>query len=252
MNILIINDICSHGQVATNSIKPPLQKSGANVYNIPTCLISSTFNNTPVAISDTTDYLSECLDIYSKKVQFDYIIIGFVYNKTQADNIIEFVNTQTKATVIVDPTMADNGKLYKTLDQSNLDYIKELCKVSDLIIPNITEARFLVDDFCSDIDIVIDKLKKKYNSIIITSIDNKQIFVYDKKVSKENLITYEKIEGNYPGTGDLFVGLMIAHYISVNDLCDASKHSATKISEILKEAKADIDIYNGIPINKYL
>ncbi len=252
MNILILNDSCSHGQVATNSIKPCLEKKGLNVYAVPTCLISSTFNKSPVVISDTTDYLINCLDIYSNSVKFDYIIIGFVYNEKQATKIIDFIKSQDKATVLVDPTMADNGKMYKSLDNTNLSYIKELCKNSDIIVPNITEARFLCDDFSSSIDVIKEKLKNKFNSIVITSIGKEKIFVYDKKQNTEDTITYESVEGNFPGTGDLFVGLMLSEYIFNNNIYLSSKHASDKISKILKKAKKEIDIYNGIPISKYL
>ncbi len=252
MNILILNDSCSHGQVATNSIKPCLEKKGLNVYAVPTCLISSTFNKPSVVINDTTDYLIKCLDIYSNNVIFDYIIIGFVYNEKQASKIIDFIAIQDGATVLVDPTMADNGKMYKSLNDTNLSYIKKLCKSSDIIVPNITEARFLCDDFNSDIDVIKEKLKSKFNSIVITSIEGKKIFVYDKKQSVEDVITYENVEGTFPGTGDLFVGLMLSEYIFNNNICLSSKHASDKISKILKIAKEEIDIYNGIPISKYL
>ncbi len=252
MNVLIINDICSHGQVATNAIKPCLETVGANVYSVPTCLISSTFNKSPIAVSDTTDYLTKCLDIYDKNIKFDYIIVGFVYNKDQAYKIIDFINSQKEALTIVDPTMADNGKMYKSLNQTNLNYVKEICRVSNIIVPNITEARFLCDDFKSDIKTIKEKLKNEYKSIIITSIDNNEVFIYDKKRNIEKFVEYENIDGYYPGTGDIFVGLMVSKFISERDIYSASKYAANKISEILKSAKTDINTYNGIPISKYL
>ncbi len=252
MKILVLNDICSHGQVAINSIKPCLEKVGANVFSVPTCLISSTFNKPKVAIEDTSKYLTQCLDIYNSEIEFDFIIVGFVYNKEQASAIMNFIKQQHKAKVLVDPTMADNGKMYQSLGEENLEYIKELCSVSDIIVPNVTEARFLTDMFQNKDVEVTKKLKKLYRSIIITSIDNKKIYVYDREKDIEEMITYDAINGNYPGTGDLFVGLMISSYLTTRDLVESSKYAAKKITDILKVAKSDIEVYNGIPISKYL
>ncbi len=251
MNILIINDYCSHGQVAINSIKPCLEKTGENIFTIPSCIISSTFNKKNVVISDNTEYLIKCLKIY-KDISFDYIIIGFIYNKIQAEYILNFIDKNKNATIVVDPTMADNGKMYKSLNEENLKYIKNLCDVSDIIIPNITEARFLCNDFDSDTDTILHKLENKYNSIIVTSIDNKKIFVSDKIMKTKETFEYKKIQGAFPGTGDLFLALMLSKYIYNKDLIQSSKYAALKIYELIRLEIKNINKYNGIQITKYL
>ena len=42
--------------------------------------------------------------------------------------------------LIVDPAMADHGKLYSGFDAAYADAMKELCSMADVILPNITEA----------------------------------------------------------------------------------------------------------------
>ena len=47
---------------------------------------------------------------------------------------------------IVDPVMADNGKLYAGFNESFPSKIAELCKGADVILPNLTEAAFLLGE----------------------------------------------------------------------------------------------------------
>ena len=44
---------------------------------------------------------------------------------------------------IVDPAMADHGKLYSGFDEAYAEQMKALCHRADIILPNITEAAML-------------------------------------------------------------------------------------------------------------
>ena len=46
---------------------------------------------------------------------------------------------------IVDPAMADNGKLYIGFNEAYVEAMKSLCGIADYVLPNITEACFLTD-----------------------------------------------------------------------------------------------------------
>jgi pyridoxine kinase len=41
---------------------------------------------------------------------------------------------------IVDPAMADHGKLYSGFDMAYAEAMENLCKKADIILPNVTEA----------------------------------------------------------------------------------------------------------------
>ena len=45
--------------------------------------------------------------------------------------------------VIVDPAMADNGKLYAAFDAAFPAEMAEVCAKADVILPNMTEASLL-------------------------------------------------------------------------------------------------------------
>ena len=46
--------------------------------------------------------------------------------------------------VFIDPVMADNGVLYKGFTQEFADNMAKLCAKADLIMPNLTEASFML------------------------------------------------------------------------------------------------------------
>ena len=47
------------------------------------------------------------------------------------------------ALIAVDPAMAENGSLYKSVDDAYRDKIFELCRMADIVMPNFTEGKML-------------------------------------------------------------------------------------------------------------
>ena len=81
-----------------------------------------------------------------EKIGFDSIYTGYLGTIKQID-IIADVFDQFKTDnnqIIVDP-MADNGKLYPAFDEAYAKKMAWLCGKADIMIPNITEASFMVD-----------------------------------------------------------------------------------------------------------
>ena len=84
----------------------------------------------------------------SLNLNFDAIYTGFLGSFEQLDIIMEvFAALKTPDNLIlVDPVMADNGKLYSVFPPDFPKGMKKLCAVADIIVPNMTEAALLVGD----------------------------------------------------------------------------------------------------------
>jgi len=252
MNVLLINDICSHGIVGSNAIKVLLEAKGFNVFNIPSLILSNTFNFDNVYKIDTSDYLEACLNEYEKEnLVFEYILIGYLANQRQAMAIEKFIKKQNKAFIVVDPTMADNGKLYSGVNTEVVNYMDELAKLSDLLIPNYTEAKLLCHQNMDNIDQVIDKMKSKYNNFLITSYQDQYNYLYQKAKDKLTIVKYNKIGDGYPGTGDLFVGFLMANYqeLGLEKACEKASES---LSDLISKYGSEVSKYNGLAISAYL
>lgn len=55
--ILLINDVCGYGKVATAAMLPILSYMGMPVHNLPTAIVSNTLDYGKFNLLDTTDYI---------------------------------------------------------------------------------------------------------------------------------------------------------------------------------------------------
>ena len=78
-------------------------------------------------------------------ITFDGIYTGYLASKQQCVQIAGFIErfSEKDTLTVVDPAMADNGKLYPAFDSDFPMAMAEVCRRADVILPNITEASFL-------------------------------------------------------------------------------------------------------------
>ena len=81
-------------------------------------------------------------------LEVDAIYTGFLGSYEQIDIMKKvFDMFKTKDNLIyVDPVMGDNGSLYTIFDKEFAKGMASLCAKADMIIPNITEACFMLDE----------------------------------------------------------------------------------------------------------
>ena len=246
-NILLMNDFVSTGKLAGNMMDSVLSYMGHKVYFLPTALISNNFSKGSVALSSTSNYLSESLGVYEKLgIDFDIIFIGYVEDSEQAELIKTYIKKiDKKPLVVLDPIMGDNGYLYKGLGQEKINIYKSLLEISDIIIPNLTEAKFLgLRDY--------EKLKCDSNKYLISGLEDKNGY-YNLAIDNDmNKIYTNRVDGQFKGTGDLLDALFLSFYLERKDMALASKKASQVISEILKKAKLDEEMDGFIIIEKYL
>lgn len=259
--ILLINDMPSYGKVALNAMIPILSYRGYEVFALPSCLISNTLDYGKFNIIDTTDYILNCLKTYKTlNFRFDCLCTGFIVNATQVEIIKNIKNEYPNILLIVDPIMADDGKLYNSMSQKNIGYFKELCKIADIIIPNYTESLLLSSQSIDNIECDINKINIIFNSLkkigassmIITSCllkDEKHgVFGYDHKNNNYFLIPYEFINVRFAGSGDIFSALLTDNILKGSDLESATLNTVKEISELLK---ANMDKDSTLPSNHF-
>ena len=77
---------------------------------------------------------------------FDAVYTGYLGSFEQIELVEQFLERFRRAetAVFVDPAMADNGVLYKGFTQQFADRMAGLCGKADLVLPNLTEAAFML------------------------------------------------------------------------------------------------------------
>ena len=145
--ILTIQDISCVGQCSLTVALPILSAAGLETCILPSAVLSThTAGFTGFTVRDLTEDIPAIAAHWRKeKIAFDAVYTGYLGSTEQIAYVHEIFDTLLKdgALTIVDPAMADNGKLYPAFDGPYVEAMKTLAFGADIILPNITEACFL-------------------------------------------------------------------------------------------------------------
>lgn len=263
--ILLINDMAGYGKVALSVMIPVLSHLQYETFNLPTALVSNTLDYGRFDILDTTEYMENSLQVWKNLMfSFDAICTGFIVSERQSSLVYEYCKEQRKsgASIFVDPIMGDDGKRYNGVSDEAVTYMKRLCSIADVIVPNITEACFLAEYVIKNTysDVEIEEIARRLHvlgakAIVITScnIDGK-MFTVVKKSPQDScvLISYEEIPVRFPGTGDIFMAIVVGHYMKSGQLLESVQIAMRQLEKIIYANLHNTDKYKGIPIEQFL
>jgi len=235
--VLAIHDISCVGRCSLTVVIPILSALGLETSILPTALLSTHtggFNN--YSFLDLTDEMCSIMHHWaSLSLCFDALYSGFIGSSKQ----ILFIEDVFKryrshqSIVLVDPAMADHGCLYATYTQDMVNGMKRLCKMADIITPNLTEAAFLLDvpykerfDL-SDIESMLVKLGALGpRQVVITGISNEDGLIgsaaYDKCNHQVTYAFFKSFNGIFYGAGDVFASALLSALIIGRSLKEAN------------------------------
>lgn len=239
--VMAIHDISGFGKCSLTVALPVLSACKIETTCLPTAVLS-----THTAIEGFTYRdLTEDIPAFHKHWQslnltFDAVYSGFLGSKEQISMVADIFKTfKTKQNLIlVDPVMADNGKMYSIFDNNFAREMAKLCNCADIIVPNITEASFLLGQSYREgpydkiyIEKMLKDLSKTLNvkKIILTGVyfDNANLgaAAYDKDTDTAVYGFSKKVDGYFHGTGDLFGSCLLAAILHGNGLKDSVQFS---------------------------
>ncbi|MBQ8018439.1 MAG: pyridoxamine kinase [Methanobrevibacter sp.] len=222
--ILTIQDISCYGQCSITVALPVISAFGIETAILPSAVLSThTSGFTGFTVRDLTEDLPAIQKHWeSEGISFDAIYTGFIASAEQLDYIKDIIDSRLNpdGLVFVDPAMADNGEFYSTFDQEFADKMGELCKLGDYILPNTTEACYILHkpwkpDFTKEEMIEMAKelsdFTKRY--VILKGDNHRQkemgMIVLDKKEDTLNFVYNDKIDYLSHGTGDVFASAFV-------------------------------------------
>ncbi len=263
--ILLINDMAAYGKVALSVMIPVFSHMKYETFNLPTALVSNTLDYGKFDILNTTDFMKNTLNVWdSFSFSFDAICTGFVVSEEQASLLYDYCQKQRASgtLIVVDPIMGDDCKLYNGVTYETVNYMKKLCSTADIIIPNITEACFLSDHIVkhsyskNEIEEIANTLHKLgAESVVITSTNiNGKLFTVISNSSTETmkLIPYQEIPVRFPGTGDIFVSIMVGNFLKSGNIIKSVHSAMRQLENIILANINNSDKYKGIPIEQFL
>lgn len=264
--ILLINDMCGYGKVATAAMLPILSYLGHLTCNLPTALVSNTLDYGKFNILDTTDYITGVFPVWKELgVCFNAIATGFITSERQADIVSTFCREQAAAgtTIFVDPIMGDEGKLYNGVSPATIKSMLEMVSVADLIFPNHTEACYLTGSpyhaegvTMAEAQSLLDQLHATgAKSVLITSIpvDGQHSVVGFNHITGAYFqLPYTEIPVHFPGTGDIFSAVLIGHLLDDEPLQQSTRKAMDAVSQLIDLNKDNADKNRGILLERYL
>jgi len=173
----------------------------------------------------------------------------------------DFLNTSASddTLVIVDPVAADNGQLYSIFDETFPAELKKLCSKADIIVPNITEAVFLLgeeyregpytEEYLQDILVRLAELGPSRIILTGVSTDDKSIGAacYDAETGMTDLVLEERIDGFFHGTGDVFASVLTGALLNDLSVADSVRTAINfTVSGIKRTRDAGTDPRFGI------
>ena len=148
--VLTIQDISCVGQCSLTVALPIISACGIETCPLPSAVLSThTGGFTGYTFRDLTDDMPSIREHWEKEnIYFDGVYTGYLGSAEQIGYVKNLTESRLKkgGAFIVDPAMADNGKLYPAFDESYVEEMKKLCFTADILLPNITEACYLTGE----------------------------------------------------------------------------------------------------------
>lgn len=216
--ILTIQDISCVGKCSITVALPIISAMGVETAIIPTAVLSTHTMFKNFTCKDLDDQIIPISKHWlDEGIKFDGIYTGYLATADQIDMIIDvFKNFKTDTNfTIVDPVMADNGKLYPAFDENFVKQMAKLCAHADIILPNITEASFMTNmEYKEEYDeAYIKEMLKKLAALgakkcILTGVGFREgktgVYGYDSENDEYYYYENDKINAMFHGTGDVF------------------------------------------------
>jgi len=229
--VLTIQDISCYGSCSTTLALPILSAFGIETVILPSAILSThTSGFKDFTVLDLTSEMPKIINHWiNEGIKFDAIYTGYIGDVRQFDYILECKDKLLNegGLFIVDPAMADNGKLYPALNDDIVEGMKKIVSVADYILPNITEACFLTGNkYQSDQDdlfinyLISDLYRLGAKNVILTGVsdgpDSLGAVSYDglQKIT----VLKEWVEKSYHGTGDIFSSVVVAGILNGIDI----------------------------------
>ncbi|MBQ8057250.1 MAG: pyridoxamine kinase [Ruminococcus sp.] len=256
--ILTIQDISCLGQCSLTVALPIISACSHETCILPSAVLSThTGGFSGYTVNDLSGDFPSIREHWLKEgVSFDAIYTGYLGSTQQIEYVSDIFDTLRRgdAKIIVDPAMADNGKLYWGFDDEYVKGMAYLCSKADIILPNITEACFLTGvEYKESYDkAYVDELIAKLSeickgTIIITGVsyNDTEINVVVAKNGEQTSYVHKKINKSFHGTGDIFSSAFVGAYMQGKTMYDAVQIASNYTVECIENTVDDESHWYG-------
>ncbi len=265
--ILTVQDISCVGKCSLTVALPIISSFGIEASILPTAVLSAHTAFKGFTFHDLTSDIQPILRHWQEqKIDFDGIYTGYLGSPEQIDLVLEiFRDFGDKKLKFVDPAMGDNGVLYTGFDLAFARKMAKLCAKADIIVPNLTEACFMLGkpyigsgysrEYIEDILISLTNLGAR--AAVLTGVgfeeDELGCCGYDSKTGKFFYDSNEKISQSFHGTGDVFASVCFSALMREKSLDESCSLAADFVCDSMRATLEDErPIWYGVHFEKVL
>ena len=266
--ILTVQDISCVGQCSLTVALPILSAAGHETCILPSAVLSThTAGFTGFTFRDLTADIPTIAAHWKREgIFFDAIYTGYLGSAEQIAYVQDMLSTLLApgGVSIVDPAMADNGKLYPAFDAAFVEEMKKLVFSADIILPNITEACFLTDTpYREDydeayIDLLLSRLRAAgAKTVILTGVGFRPDVtgVMTLCGDEKRYYAHKRIARGSHGTGDVYASAFVGAYLHGRSAYDSAVIAADYTVKCIENTVDDPDHWYGVkfePVLPYL
>jgi len=256
--VLTIQDISCVGQCSLTVALPVISACGIETCVLPSAVLSThTAGFSGYTFRDLTEDMPAIRAHWQKEgIAFNAIYTGYLGSTKQIDYVSDICGTVAAdgCLTIIDPAMADNGKLYPGFDEAFVEAMKGLCGKADYLLPNITEACFLTGmDYKTAYDrAYIDELVEKMlalgaKNVILTGVSYAagKTGVVVVENGAYSYYEHDLLPNSCHGTGDIYASAFVGALVRGKSAYDAAKIAADYVLHCIEATAQEENHWYG-------
>lgn len=248
--VLAIHDMSCLGRCSLTVVLPIMAACGIQAVPLPTALFSNHLAFPYETHYDFTDHMVPFMNMWDQNgVDFQGIYSGFLASPRQIDIVEEAIRRYADpgSFVVVDPAMADGGRMYAVYTEDMVRHMRHLVKHAVMIKPNYTEACFLTgtayhpEYAMTEAELMnfLHQLSEGPEEIVMTSVPAGQGELmnvwYDKKQNRMGKIQFPLLPMETCGTGDMFSSVLTACRMQGINLETAVKEATAFMERVIRD-----------------
>jgi pyridoxine kinase len=268
--VITIQDISCIGKCSLTVALPILSAAGVETSILPTAILSThTGGFTGYTFRDlTSDVEPIAAHWKSLAIKTDAIYTGYLGSQQQQQLMATFFSEfkHENTLVLVDPAMADQGKLYPAFDQAFALGMRDLCAQADIIVPNLTEATLMLERtypgdsydqaYIEETLRALSALGPRQVVITGVSFEDGKLGAAAYDATSDSFVYYftRRVEGYYHGTGDIYSSTLLAALLNKKPLneaimiaCEFTVGAIERTHAAATDPKYGVDFEHEIP-----
>ena len=252
--VVAIHDISCVGKCSLTIALPVLSAAGIECSVLPTAILSThTGGFSGYTFHDLTGEMEPIARHWeSLHLPVDAFYTGYLGSLEQTETVRHLIRRLKKedTLTLVDPAMADNGRLYAGFDGTFVKGMAALCREADVVLPNLTEAALLLEEpfrenpSREEVQALLRRLSTLGpKKIILTGVSYVPgkigAAAYDRESGEFCEYLDERVEGSFHGTGDLFSSAVLAALLNRRSLPQSLAIAARFVLQAIRNTVAN-------------